>query len=654
MRFGAPRGKCRSVKRSFSVIAAVAAVTILISGNQAAAFADETSPVGASAPSALQTQDGATLKAEELLSTITVANEETSVKYDRDRFKHWIDADGNGCNTRYEVLIRDAVWANTSDNPCYLNAGEWISPYDGLHHSEWTNGLQIDHVVPLSEAWRSGAWSWDDQQREVFANDLEVPYALYAVTGQVNNSKGDRTPERWLPPLQSFQCEYVVSYTLTKYRWSLSADQVEHDGLSRLLTGTDCGSTQVTLPEIKATPAISDSTPSSEPEPTSKETQKAAPKSPKTPASGNSRLYGADRYQTAVNVSKQFPSGVEAVFVATGVSFLYALGAAAASAKLGGPLLLTSKASVPSNVLQEIRRLKPKKIFVVGGTGVISNKASSQLKSIASVKRLGGNDRYATGLQVVNSVFTGSASNAVIATGRDFPDALAASGVAGKLGAPMVLVDGKKNVVPSAGLSSLRRMKVKTITIAGGSGVVSNGIQNQLKKNGFTVKRYGGADRYQTTAAINKAYFKATDTNVVYVATGTNFPDALAGAAIAGNLKAPLFVTMPACMPDSIRSAVSSLSPRSRVALGGTAVVSNKALSGTACPKPKPKPAPAAPKPAPKPKPSTPSGYWSGPPVSPGAFCAKSVSGTYGHTKAGIKMRCKASSSDSKLRWRAA
>ncbi len=126
--------------------------------------------------------------------------------YDRSLFKHWIDADKNGCDTRKEVLIAEAVVKPKKGAKCVLTGGKWISSYDGKTHTK-DSGLDVDHLVPLAEAWRSGAWAWTDKERENYANFIEQEWMLNAVTASVNRSKSDRDIANWLPTKNV--CEYL-------------------------------------------------------------------------------------------------------------------------------------------------------------------------------------------------------------------------------------------------------------------------------------------------------------------------------------------------------------------------------------------------------------------------------------------------------------
>ncbi|MEE2039334.1 HNH endonuclease family protein [Nocardiopsis sp. CT-R113] len=151
--------------------------------------------------------------------------------YDRSLFPHWIDEDGDGCNTRMEVLIAEATVAPEADERCRLTGGEWLSYYDDRVHTE-ARGLDIDHMVPLAEAWDSGASEWTTARRRDYANDLGEEVALVAVTARENRAKADKDPAQWLPPSEAALCRYVTEWTTVKTRWSLTVDQAEADTLT--------------------------------------------------------------------------------------------------------------------------------------------------------------------------------------------------------------------------------------------------------------------------------------------------------------------------------------------------------------------------------------------------------------------------------------
>ncbi|MFI0483647.1 DUF1524 domain-containing protein [Actinomadura sp. 9N215] len=165
------------------------------------------------------------------LAALTVRAEGSDSGYDRDKFPHWSNQ-GNNCNTREVVLKRDGDNVRTGSD-CAPTSGSWTSPYDG---ATWTQAsdVDIDHMVALAEAWRSGASSWTTSRRQAFANDL-TSSQLWAVTDNVNQAKGDKDPAEWTPPRASFHCMYARSWIDVKYRYELTLDSAEKSALSRLL-----------------------------------------------------------------------------------------------------------------------------------------------------------------------------------------------------------------------------------------------------------------------------------------------------------------------------------------------------------------------------------------------------------------------------------
>ncbi|MFE0019732.1 HNH endonuclease family protein [Amycolatopsis sp. NPDC059021] len=173
--------------------------------------------------------DAPTAKAE--LTALRVAEDGSMDGYSRTKFPHWIDQ-GDGCNTREVVLKRDGTDV-TVDEDCRPISGNWRSPYDG---ETWDSpsDIDIDHLVPLADAWRTGAASWTTAKRRAFANDLASPQ-LIAVTNYVNREKGDKTPDEWKPPLVSYWCTYAKMWTHVKHRWQLSITSAEKSALTGML-----------------------------------------------------------------------------------------------------------------------------------------------------------------------------------------------------------------------------------------------------------------------------------------------------------------------------------------------------------------------------------------------------------------------------------
>lgn len=164
--------------------------------------------------------------------------------YDRSAFRHWVDADRDGCTTRAEVLKRDATTAPQQAARCALSGGSWHSWYDETT-IDGPRGIDIDHMVPLAEAWDSGASSWTAARREAFANDLGDVRALQAVSARSNRSKADRDPAEWMPPADSATCRYVADWAAIKHRWQLNVDNAELNALQQ--HAADCPNQSITV-----------------------------------------------------------------------------------------------------------------------------------------------------------------------------------------------------------------------------------------------------------------------------------------------------------------------------------------------------------------------------------------------------------------------
>ncbi|MFD4343391.1 HNH endonuclease family protein [Streptomyces coelicoflavus] len=158
--------------------------------------------------------------------------------YDRDAFKHWNSGDNpsDGCNTRFEVLIAEAVEPPSVGPRCRLTGGSWWSYYDQTRVTS-ASGLDIDHMVPLAESWDSGASAWTPARREAYANDQGAEQSLVAVTARSNRSKADQDPAEWLPPAAEVHCRYIAEWVGTKLRWTLTADGTELAALRDIAAG---------------------------------------------------------------------------------------------------------------------------------------------------------------------------------------------------------------------------------------------------------------------------------------------------------------------------------------------------------------------------------------------------------------------------------
>lgn len=269
------------------------------------------------------------------------------------------------------------------------------------------------------------------------------------------------------------------------------------------------------------------------------------------PTATQTRISGIDRFDTSVQLSQRaYPSGASTVYVAVGTSFADGLAAAPAAAQVDAPLLLVRTASVPPNVLAELSRLNPTSIIVVGGTGAVSGSVASALAAAvptATVSRFEGIDRYATAREIAAKGFPTGAPIVFLASGADFPDALAASAAAGHLGGPVLLVPGGATAVDPQTRALIESLGAATIVIAGGTGVVTSALELDARTipGVTTVERRGGITRFETAALLNEYAF--TDASAGFIASGFDFPDALSAAAIAGAQGAPLALSNGVC-----------------------------------------------------------------------------------------------------------
>jgi hypothetical protein len=158
------------------------------------------------------------------IQSLKVADE-SRTGYVRTKFKHWTSA-GNGCDSRKAVIISEAVVKPVVEKGCVIKGGEWLSIYDNVKVTE-AGKLDVDHFVPLAEAWDSGASAWTPEKREMYANDQTDPRHLIAVTGASNRSKSDRDPAEWMPTNKNYTCEYIANWVSVKVRWSLTIDAKE-------------------------------------------------------------------------------------------------------------------------------------------------------------------------------------------------------------------------------------------------------------------------------------------------------------------------------------------------------------------------------------------------------------------------------------------
>ena len=217
-------------------------------------------------------------------------------RYDRDDWRHWTDEDKDCQNTRHEVLIEESriPVQYKSDDRCKVEAGEWYGAYTGVVITDPTK-LDIDHLVPLANAHKSGGWAWSDERKRSYANDLDNPAHLIAVTASANRMKGAKGPEEWRPSNEEHLCQYALDWIKVKQTWALTATPAEASALQELLSTCD---SPIELATTEADPV-------------------ALPTSAKPTTRGPSQVYsscdeaeaaGVQRVQGSIGRGEGFPS----------------------------------------------------------------------------------------------------------------------------------------------------------------------------------------------------------------------------------------------------------------------------------------------------------------------------------------------------------
>ncbi|MGA1836003.1 cell wall-binding repeat-containing protein [Herbiconiux sp. 11R-BC] len=285
------------------------------------------------------------------------------------------------------------------------------------------------------------------------------------------------------------------------------------------------------------------------------------------------RIGGVDRFAVSAEVSAEtFPPGVPVAYVASGAVFSDALSGSAIAGAQGGPVLLVGKDSVPDAIAAELKRLKPAKVVVLGGLNTISAGVETALGTFdAGVSRIAGADRFAVSASISANGFAPGVGTAYVASGAVFPDALSGSAAAGLLGGPVLLVE--KDAVPGAIGSELSRLQPKSIVVLGGTNTISEATFAALKALAPTVKRVDGLDRFEVSANVSQDAFSARD--VVYVASGAVFPDALSGSAAAIADRGPVLLVTKDSIPPSVATQLDRLDPYRIVVLGGPNTISD-------------------------------------------------------------------------------
>lgn len=279
------------------------------------------------------------------------------------------------------------------------------------------------------------------------------------------------------------------------------------------------------------------------------------------------RIGGLDRTETSVQISEATGRTTSSrVYIANGYNFPDALGAGPAAIVDDAALLLVSPSELSESTREELVRLNPAEVIILGAQDSVSENVEVQIAQATGVTptRLAGSDRYATSRLITEWAFSNrGVSSAYIATGEGFPDALSASAIAGERGVPLILVPGSSNELDAETRDLLSALGIRSVVVLGGQSTVSTGIESALRElPGMTVERIGGANRFETSRLLVQSHY--SDASQAIVTSGRNFPDALSGATLAAARNAPLYLVEPYCLHratvlDMIGRTVSSM-----------------------------------------------------------------------------------------------
>uniref|UniRef100_UPI00101AD12C cell wall-binding repeat-containing protein n=1 Tax=Miniphocaeibacter massiliensis TaxID=2041841 RepID=UPI00101AD12C len=263
------------------------------------------------------------------------------------------------------------------------------------------------------------------------------------------------------------------------------------------------------------------------------------------------RVFGADRYGTAIAASKEmYKTGAKTVVIASGQQFSDELTATVYANIIDAPILLTEKGSIAQKTITEIERLGAKNIIIIGGDAVISNGVQSRLSKLGSVRRIVGADRYSTAVKIAKEIQkeVGTISEVALVNGTNFPDAISMTSYAVDRKIPILLTEPAK--LNSNTEKLVNEWKVKDVKIGGGEVAVSKAAEKKLTAKGITVKRFMGADRYGTSVAVARAL--NLDAKNIVIASGENFADAVVGAPLAAHKGYPIVLVKQNAIPDSV------------------------------------------------------------------------------------------------------
>jgi putative cell wall-binding protein len=329
---------------------------------------------------------------------------------------------------------------------------------------------------------------------------------------------------------------------------------------------------------------------------------------PPPPADHIARVAGPERVVTAVEVSRWHWATAQEVVLATAFDFPDALAGAALAARRDAPLLLNEAQALSPVVLAEIARLQARRVTLLGGTNALSQAVEDALRATGlEVRRLAGEDRYATAARVAAEAGIGADAEVTLALGTDFADAVSAGALAatpGHLPTLLTAPDG----LPPVTAAALAQVGARRVVVVGGTGAVSEAVANQVQALGYEVSRLAGPDRFATSAATARAALArfGEGSRPVVLASGSRYPDALAAGPLAARLDAGLLLVPDADLEAApaaaavLREYAAALD--SAVLVGGVAAVGDgvrdqtaRAITAPAAPAPPPAAAAAGP-----------------------------------------------------------
>ncbi|GAA4886244.1 cell wall-binding repeat-containing protein [Serinicoccus chungangensis] len=299
---------------------------------------------------------------------------------------------------------------------------------------------------------------------------------------------------------------------------------------------------------------------------------------PEPTPTGPVRLGGTDRYGTAATVAEQWSPGLEVVYVVSGQDYPDALAASARAGVYDAPILLSRADDLPGATRRALTRLRPDRLVVLGGTEAVGDTVLRELRSYARtgrVDRVAGTDRYATAA-ALSDYYPSRVDRVLLASGQAFPDALAGAAVANGEQVPLLLTRGDE-LHPST-RRALERLRPREVVVLGGDGAVSATVMREAGRYASVgAQRWAGTDRYRTAAKVAATFPQGTDP--AFVAIGTDFPDALVAAALAGRHDAPLVLTRGDKVARGAELALTHLQPGSMYVLGGDSGITDTTMA---------------------------------------------------------------------------